>query len=147
MPKPRIVCPGCGHDFGIVRCQCEGHILSSVAWDKGRWDWRPLYGSFSDRVRPSDLDFIVERGGRFLVFETKGPTADVPHGQRRLLEALARIPNFTVATLWGDPDYVERIQLLGSGGDKWPRPIDNHELWAFAANWWTSVTRLRGQAL
>lgn len=140
---PNIYCPRCSHDLRVVACQCRGHIHRAAAWELGRWDWRPLYGSFSDHVRPMDIDFLVERNGRFLVFETKAPGVPIETGQRRALEALSRIPQFTVAALWGEPDEPEVIQRVKQGEWGKEHAIDAAQLWQFGAQWWTQIANRR----
>lgn len=141
---PNVACPSCGHEFRAVACQCRGHIVSAEAWKLGRWDWRPLFGSFADNVRPMDIDFLVERNGNFLVFETKPPGgAEINSGQRRALEQLSRIPKFTVATLYGEPDEPELIQrcIRGRWGNQ--HEFTQRDLWHFGADWWALVNRAR----
>jgi hypothetical protein len=87
-----------------------------------------------------DIDFLVERNGQFLVFETKPPNGDIYDrrfkGQRRALEALARIPQFTVAALYGEPDEPAFIQRCVSGAWRAKYELSNLELWNFCADWW-----------
>lgn len=140
---PNLRCPACGEAFHAVTCQCRGQILRAEAWTLGRWDWRPVFGSFADNVRPMDIDFIVERNGRFLVFETKAPGVEIAQGQRRALQALSRLPQFTVAVLWGAPDEVQTIQRVRHGRWGTRYPITNPQLWHFCAQWWTHVANNR----
>ena len=64
------------------------------------WDW--LEGCFGEtNIKAMDLDAIVERRGRFLIFETKRPGVDIPTGQRLTLEARFKTGLFTVVELWG----------------------------------------------
>jgi len=88
-----------------------------------------------------DIDFLVERRGQFLVFETKPGNVDIPFGQRRALEALARNPEFTVAALWGEPDEPEQIQECVRGVWVQPRPFSAKDLWNYGADWWLHVNR------
>jgi hypothetical protein len=88
-----------------------------------------------------DVDFLVERNGQFLVLETKAPRVEIGIGQRRALEAMARLPQFTVAAVWGEPDDAEAIDECRSGTWTGARPINNAGLWAWAADWWLSVNR------
>ena len=143
---PNVVCASCGHEFKAVRCQCKGHILSAESWKLGRWDWRPVYGSFSDRVRPMDIDFLVERNGKFLLFETKAPGVPIEAGQRRALEAISRIPQFTVAAIWGEPDEAAAISHLSRGQWSPQESVNNSALWDFCARWWTEIANRRYSA-
>ena len=89
------------------------------------------------------MDFLVERNGQFLVFETKAPNVEIGLGQRRALEALARLPQFTVAAIWGAPDDAEALQECRNGAWLKAAPIDNAGLWEWAADWWVSVNQRR----
>jgi len=101
---------------------------------------RPLFGSFGDNCRITDVDGVIERRGRFLVFETKPPGGQPPPvGQMRALQALARLPQFTVAIVWGQPDEPEMMQVLPG----LPRPCTSKDLWEFAAQWWCLVNEDR----
>jgi hypothetical protein len=90
-----------------------------------------------------DVDFLVERNGQFLVLETKAPNVAIGIGQKRALEAMARLPQFTVAAIWGKPDEAEALQECRNGTWMRATPIDNAGLWAWASDWWVSVNRRR----
>lgn len=83
-----------------------------------------------------DIDFLVERNGKFLVLEAKGPNVEIGKGQRRALEALARIPQFTVATVWGEPDEPTHLQKCVRGLWRPQTPITSGDLWGWGADWW-----------
>jgi len=75
------------------------------------WDWEILDGCFGKTTMGvSDLDGIIERHGQFLVLETKSTGKSIPIGQVRIFEAMARMKNFTVLVVWGDPGYPNRMQ-------------------------------------
>ena len=69
---------------------------------------------------PSNLDMVMERFGSFLVAEWKRPGETIKIGQQRLLEALAKVPNFTVLIITGNTDdglnvaAVHRVMPDGS---------------------------------
>ncbi|GAI68127.1 unnamed protein product, partial [marine sediment metagenome] len=55
-------------------------------------DWSFLLPIFQGtKIEPMDIDGLVERYGRILIFETKQPDKDVPSGQVRALETLLRL--------------------------------------------------------
>ena len=62
----------------------------------GVFMWDFLKGAFGPVIEPMDFDAVIERNGRFLVFETKYPGVNLPEGQRRALTALVRDERFTV---------------------------------------------------
>ena len=48
------------------------------------WDWSIFNNCFGETtIRMTDVDGMVERKGRFLILETKKPTAEVPPGLLR----------------------------------------------------------------
>lgn len=60
---------------------------------------------FPQDIVGSNIDFIIERHGEFLVVEFKGKYEKLPEGQRILLKALARMPNFTVLLYSGEDTF------------------------------------------
>lgn len=73
-------------------------------------DYRELEGIISSNKNfaCSDIDMIYERNGQFLVVEWKKPNEDFGGGQKIMLKALAKTPNFTVLTVCG---YSEDTKL------------------------------------
>ena len=87
----------------------------------------------------SDLDAVSHdiRTGRFLIQEFKRNGEACSRGQRRLLEALAQIPNFTVwyvgliyddsCIAWsdlrtGEEDFLTPVELRQKFLDWWDKP-------------------------
>ena len=72
------------------------------------WDWTPLNGCFSGKIRVTDVDGLVERHGRFLLLEGKRLKSGqqpppIPRGQQYTHDALCATGLFTVIVLWGVP--------------------------------------------
>jgi hypothetical protein len=68
----------------------------------GEFDWDWTKGCFGEtKIAPMDVDGMVERGGNFLLFETKDMGKFVPEGQLRTLRALYRLGCFTVVFVYG----------------------------------------------
>lgn len=58
----------------------------------GIFDWDFLLPAFAGtKIEPTDIDAVVERFGRFLIFETKEPDKGIPDGQRIMLENLIKL--------------------------------------------------------
>jgi hypothetical protein len=53
---------------------------------------------------PSNIDMLMERKGQFLLCEWKRPNEEFGGGQKLLLKALAKQPNFTVLIVQGHTD-------------------------------------------
>ena len=55
----------------------------------GVFDWDFLLPAFKGtKIEPMDIDAVVERKGKFLIFETKEPGKEISTGQRITLERL-----------------------------------------------------------
>lgn len=114
-----------------------GHFqhLSVKALLEGMWDFGPL--SPAPGVRASDLDFVLEHKGRFLVIEFKRPDAQPPVGQSRLLQALADLsPKVTVWVVWGQPGAPEAMAIRPHHGRlSGPVQIDLDKLRELISGW------------
>ncbi len=78
----------------------ERFAKSQPAGFDGVFDWDFLKPAFAPtKIEPMDLDAIVERNGRFLVFETKSQEKPIPQGQVITLEQLAKTRLFTIIIL------------------------------------------------
>ena len=106
-----------------------------------RWDCRPerdgcyrrlgqpdltlLDECFPGRIAMTDVDGLVEIGGRFLFIEWKR-RGDVPAGQRIMFERLTKHPEFTVLVILGDPASmtVERYDVFRNGRRRGWRDCD-----------------------
>lgn len=73
-------------------------------------DYRDLDGIISSNkdFACSDIDMIYERKGHFLVVEWKKLNEEFGGGQKIMLKALAKTPNFTVLVAYG---YSENTKL------------------------------------
>ena len=76
----------------------------------GFFDWDFLLPAWAGtKVQPMDFDAVVERHGRFLVFETKRDSQEVPRGQARALKAFSQLsPYCTVVVCDKDPEAITR---------------------------------------
>jgi hypothetical protein len=111
------------------------HIRSMESLQDNMWDWSMLGGCFTGRVRPGDVDGVVEGGGRFLVLEGKKAGAELGRGQFLTLQRMSLIPEFTVVVFWGEPqlNHVTSMATMPS-----MRVIDAgvDDLRRFVARWW-----------
>jgi hypothetical protein len=94
-------------------CQNRGCFTEQYEWDFAMFN-----GCFGPgKIRPTDIDGLVERNGHGLVIETKAKTVQsVPVGQMRTLEWFARDLKQTVLVMFGDPNAPERAFALYPGG-------------------------------
>lgn len=77
------------------------------------WDWACLDGCFGNgHIKPTDIDGLVERNGKFLVIETKLPNAEIKKGQEILFQKMVETGLFNVVIVWGRPGMPETIILM-----------------------------------
>jgi hypothetical protein len=95
-------------------------IRSLTAFVGALWDWAVLRECFPRGIRPTDIDGMVEMGGRYLILEGKNPNVPVPVAQQRMFDSMLRwnrlAPGlFTVIVFWGDAatQIVTQIQFWG----------------------------------
>src|SRR5690349_19824127 len=100
------------------------------------WDWSLLDGCFGPtRIRPSDLDGVVERKGCLLVLEAKSPGVSVPAGQMRMLRALAHSGHVTVIVIWGHPQQPETLLWIDAHRTLGPVAADANLLRDWVSHW------------
>lgn len=111
----------------------------------GLFDWDFLKGAFGPVIMPMDLDGVVERNGRFLVFETKDSGVKIPKGQEISLKALCATGLFTVFVIYGKtPKTLSRF-------DEWHRNkvvahdenVTPESVWQRANDWFIHVNGLQ----
>lgn len=89
----------------------------------GVFEWDFLDECFAPtKIKPMDLDAIIERKGHFLVFETKPERAqNFPVGQGITLKALHNVGCFTIIVLYGKTkETINKIYVYpeGAGAEK-----------------------------
>ena len=99
---------------------------------ESQWDWSVLDGCFGEtRIKPTDIDGLVERNGQFLLIEAKLPGAKLKMGQRLTLEALHKTGIFTIACIWGKCPEVDQMVVHDPGDTMW-RPVYEADTQVFA---------------
>ena len=115
-------------------------IRNMEAFTNSLWDWAILDGCFgSTRIRPTDIDGLVERNGKFLMLEAKGMGVAIPFGQRITFDSLVSTGVFTVVVVWGTPGNVQHVQV-------WPdevRAAGREELRAIVSSWFRKANNCR----
>lgn len=87
-------------------------ITNPEKYMQGVWDWAILDGCFGEtRIKPTDIDGLIERNGKFLVLETKSVGADVPHGQMITFRRMVQ-QGWYVCIVWGEQNSPRRIVFL-----------------------------------
>jgi hypothetical protein len=88
----------------------------------GIFDWDFLLPAFAGtRIQPTDIDGMVERYGRFLLFETKQPGKHLEQGQVIALENLILLGKgrIMLMILYGkNPDEIHNMEIWLYSNDK-----------------------------
>lgn len=81
------------------------------------WDWAILDGCFgSSRIKPTDIDGLVEVNDHFLLIEAKGEHARITKGQQYTFEALQATGRFTIIIINGENNQPYSMQVLYPNG-------------------------------
>lgn len=113
------------------------NLRSRVRASEQLWDWCILDGCFGEgRIRPSDLDGIVERKDHFLIIEAKPFGRPLETGQRITLEALSRRDRFKVIVVWGPVGLPEEVQECANGEWGPPRKCNLKQFRAGVSRWY-----------
>lgn len=100
------------------------------------WDWGCLDGCFGvTRIKPTDIDGLIERNGYFLAIETKLPGVDIPQGQTIMFQGLIETGYFMILIVWGHPGRPLKLKLISK---EWTRDYNNSDLEKMRGlvNWW-----------
>lgn len=113
-------------------------------------DFDMFMGCFGNtKIMPTDIDFIVERKGNFLVMELKVENKQIFYGQELMLMNLSKIPKFTVVLAYHKPR--SKCSLCGAIHDKpeftsiriYPSlkvvPITNEGLKNIVSEWYSKI--------
>ena len=96
-------------------------------YSDGKVDWQWFQKAFvGTKIKPMDIDGVVERRGHFLMLESKGLGADIPKGQLLTLEAFHRLRVVTILFVWGKlgPTKYLLWREINSGGKRDSSPKD-----------------------
>jgi hypothetical protein len=101
-------------------------INNPASFMESIWDWAILDGCFGrTKIKPTDVDGLIERNGYFLLLETKRPNVPIPAGQRIMFENLVALKRFTIFIIWGERDTPCKLRIMTPGGIK---NIDNADI-------------------
>lgn len=105
----------------------------------GLWDWAFLETCFEGtKIKPSDIDGMIEHNGHTLFIETKRPGVDIPKGQDIAFRSWQKDGN-TVIVLWGQASQTEAIQVYWPTNETitYKTPCDNAKLINLVSRWFT----------
>ncbi len=109
----------------------------------GHFDWDFLNGAFGPTVMPMDFDGVVERKGRFWLFETKKEGVPIPKGQLITLESAQATGFFTICILRGknSADIKSAEYWYDNGHKISVEETDFRSVRQECAEWWEYASR------
>lgn len=111
-------------------------IHNDDAYLNGIWDWGILAGCFGDtKIEPTDIDGNVNRHGRWLQLEAKGPDVPIPRGQQIDFEEKRRTGLFTIIVVWGERNQPQRAQVYHSRGVTEPFDCNLEQFRRLVSRW------------
>ncbi len=97
--------------------------------------WDDLLDCFPRRIRPTDIDGMVEIGGRFLFLEEKRQGKAPDEGQRRALLRLSQYDDITVVFLRPSTTSDLEVLILGDGDPQGWQPQTREQFRAWLRRW------------
>ncbi len=97
--------------------------------------WDDLIDCFPRRIRPTDVDGMVEIGGRFLFLEEKRAGVAPDEGQRRALLRLSRQRDVTVVFFRPGKSSELEVLIFGQGDPQGFQPCTREEFRAWLRGW------------
>lgn len=103
----------------------------------GLWDWGILNGCFGgSRIRPTDIDGLVEKNGYFLLFETKRQGASIPMGQKIMFNNMIATQKFTVIVAWGETNTPTKLLMMTRHGEQEYNPATIESFRGIVTKWY-----------
>lgn len=119
-------------------------IENERAYLDGIWDWAILDGCFGDtKIKPTDIDGLVERNGHFLLLECKSSGVPVKMGQAMMLNRAIDTGFFTAMIVWGSQNQPEKLQILSSKDALLIDPCDLDAFRGYVSAWFQKVNQQR----
>ena len=115
----------------------------------GEFKWDFLKPCFKGtKIEPMDFDAVVERRGKFLIFETKKPGKSTPLGQQITLTQAWNLPATVMQISGKTPEEIDGMAIysetenpkVGNVGDKKMTPCDAFDVVFRVRQWfcWAS---------
>ena len=125
----------------------KGNIRDMDDYINNFFPWDRLNEAFiREKIKPTDIDGMVEQSGYFIFFEAKGPGSEysLSKGQELALQRLAKIPGVTVLLVrWVFDDEDEKQVLSFSHINNLEKDLGNgwDALWKWCNNWSNFVAK------
>jgi hypothetical protein len=109
------------------------------------WDWEFLNDCWEGRIRPTDIDGVVERNGYFLFLEGKPLRGKLGDGQKILFKMLTKeFKKSSVFILYGEPGYPKEYQQIIGGKILNKKSCNTKEIKRIFSTWFKAVNEDRG---
>lgn len=108
--------------------------------------WDDLIECFPRRIRPTDIDGLVEINGHFLFLEEKRAGCGPDEGQRRALLALSELPDVTVIFFRPGKRSDLECLIFGMGPAQGWQPFSRAEFLSWLTDWATESDQPPGAA-
>lgn len=124
----------------LLRINCE----SNGCFVDGLTDWTDIIECFPRRIRPSDIDGVVELNDCFLFLEEKGIGVDLPLGQRIMLQRLSNRERISVLVFRNlDTSGIQVEVMVLEGGVIFPWQAMSRETFLGRVSNWVEMADAR----
>ena len=118
-----------------------GNIRDRTRLAESLWDWEFLNECWGGRIRPTDIDGVVERNGYFLFLEGKPAGGEITKGQEILFKKLTEnFKSASVLILFGEPGFPQEFERIQNGHIS-PRKKCNRERIQMICKAWYKIGR------
>lgn len=120
-----------GYRSKYFRHSCE----EKGCYITGLPDWTELIERLPRRIRPTDIDGMIEIGGQVLILEEKCKGKGPDEGQRRAFLTLASVPTITVVLFRpGESMDLEVLVFYGTPPQGW-KPCSRESFYRAIEGW------------
>ena len=117
-----------------------GNIRDRTRLAESLWDWEFLNECWGGRIRPTDVDGVVERNGYFLFLEGKPAGGEITKGQEILFKKLTE--NFrsaSVLILFGEPGFPQEFERIQNGRISPRKKCNRERIQTICKAWYNAV--------
>lgn len=121
------------------------NIRNRVLVAERLWDWDFLNECWAGKIRPSDIDGVVERNGQFLFLEGKPTNGNLGQGQEILFKNLTHeFKSAEVLVLYGEPGYPIAYRRIYNGIVSEKKPCNRERIKTICKAWYSAVDSMVG---
>ena len=117
-----------------------GNIRDRTKLAKSLWDWEFLNECWGGRIRPTDVDGVVERNGYFLFLEGKPAGGEITKGQEILFKKLTEnFKSASVLILFGEPGFPQEFERIQNGRISPRKKCNRERIQTICKAWYNAV--------